>query len=223
MAESNDQWFDDFSDFPDEVFEARLRNESQIRTHLWELYTNGASYVRGSVEGLLDSIKFLYGEAVANRVRVLIERELTCGTTLREMGLCLSLHAENPWTPHGRIDLLQSLNIDIQAVLEDRPYCPDPLMEFWDFQCEQGENLEVVEVHIEAVHGILIRYDFRDLLESVRGNHATLLEAVIAILGHDKYGLYTNWRSAAREHSSSEQRTPVDWESLRGEQRENDD
>jgi hypothetical protein len=213
MAESNDEWFDDLSGFPDEVFEARLRDESRIRTHLWELYTNGASYVRGSVEGLLDSIKFLYGEAVSSRTRVLIERELTCGTTLREMGLCLSLHAENPWTPHGRIDLLQSLNINIQDVLETRDYCSNELTQFWDFQCRQDENLEVVEVHIEAVHGILIRYDFRNLLDRVRENHATLLEAVIAILGH-RYNLYPSWRTMAREPSSALPRPPVDWGSV---------
>jgi hypothetical protein len=223
MAEnSNDEWNASTASFPDYVFEARLRAEEDLRHHFWQLYTNGPAFVRSNVEILLDSIRFLYGESVSSRIRVLIERELTCGTTLREMGLCLSLHAENPWVPHGRIDLLQSLNIDIQDVLENRDYCPSVLMGFWDYQCPADENLELIHVHMETVHGILIRCDFSDLLESVRGNHATLLETVVAILGH-QYGAYANWRSAAREHSSSVQRTPVDWESLRAEQRENDD
>jgi hypothetical protein len=112
----------------------------------------------------------------------------------------------------------------LQQVLTERDYSSAILQEFWNFQGPEGDNLPLVEVHVEAVHGILIRYDFRDLLDASCttetfdpvGNHN-------CNFGHDQYGLYTNWRSAAREHSSSEQRTPVDWESLRGEQRENDD
>jgi hypothetical protein len=66
------QWDDSIASFPDELFEARLRDEENLRSHLWQLYTNGQAFVRSSVEILLDSIKFMYGEAVSGRVRVSI-------------------------------------------------------------------------------------------------------------------------------------------------------
>jgi hypothetical protein len=220
MAEnSNDPWDDDTAAFSDDVFEARLRAEEDLRRHFWQLYTNGPAFVRSSVDILLDSVKFLYGESVSNRVRVLIERELTCGTTLREMGLCLSLHAENPWVPHGRIDLLQALNINIEDVCDERDYCPSVLMEFWDYQCPEVENLEVIQVHIEAVHGILTRCHFTDLVQAVRPNHSTLLETVTSILSY-QYGTYTQWRFAARHHEST---APIDWDSVHTEQGGNGD
>jgi hypothetical protein len=66
MAEnSNDPWDADIDTFPDHLFEARLRAEENLLSHLWQLYTNGPEFVRSSVEILLDSIKFLYGESVS--------------------------------------------------------------------------------------------------------------------------------------------------------------
>jgi hypothetical protein len=219
MAEnSNDEWDSSTASFPDFVFEARLRAEEDLRNHFWQLYTNGPAFVRSSIDILLDSVKFLYGEAVSGRVRVLIARELTSETMLKEFGLCLALHAENPWVPHSRINILEVLNVDLQQVLTERDYSSAILQEFWNFQGPEGDNLPLVEVHVEAVHGIFIRCDFRDLLDRVRQNHATLLEAVIAILGH-RYNLYPSWRTMAREPSSTLPRCPVDWGSVNADPR----
>jgi hypothetical protein len=222
MAESNDEWDDSTASFPDDLFEARLRAEENLRTHLWQMYTNGEAFVRSSVEILLDSIKFLYGESVSGRIRVLLARQLTGETMLKKLGLCLALHAENPWVPNSRINLLDVLNIDLQNVTAERDYDSTVLRGSWDFQCPEADNLPLVEVHLEAVHGILIRCDFSDLLETVRRNHATLLETVTAILGH-RYGTYTQWRFAAREHTSLPQIQPVDWEAVRADLHQSDD
>jgi hypothetical protein len=82
MAEGDNSWnSDDISTMPDEIFEARLRSEARQRAYLWELYSTGAAYTRSSVEISLDHIRFLYGDAVSGRVRVLLSREMTCEST----------------------------------------------------------------------------------------------------------------------------------------------
>jgi hypothetical protein len=60
------------------------------------LYSTGAAYARSSVEILLDHIRFLYGDAVSGRVRVLLSREITCESTWADVGLCLNLYSQNP-------------------------------------------------------------------------------------------------------------------------------
>jgi hypothetical protein len=86
----------------------------------------------------------------------------------------------------------------------------------------ESDNLQLVEIHVEAVHGILTRCHFTDLLRAVRRNHATLLETVTAILGQ-RYGTYTQWRFAAREHTSMAQIQPVDWDAVRADLHRSDD
>jgi hypothetical protein len=223
MAEnSNDEWDSSTASFPDFVFEARLRAEEDLRNHFWQLYTNGPAFVRSSIDILLDSVKFLYGEAVSGRVRVLLARELTSETMLKEFGLCLALHAENPWVPHSRINILEVLNVDLQHVLTERDYDSAILQEFWNFQGPDADNLPLVEVHVEAVHGIFIRCDFTDLVQAVRQKHSTLLESIIAILSH-RYGTYTQWHFAVRHLESTAPRQPIDWGSVNAERRGNDD
>jgi hypothetical protein len=65
-----------------------------------------------------------------------------------------------------------------------------------------NENLEIVEIHLESVHGILTRCHFTDLVRAVRQEHPTLLDVVTSILGQ-RYGTYTQWRLAARQHASA--------------------
>jgi hypothetical protein len=40
----------------------------------------------------------------------------------------------------------------------------------------ENENLQLVEINVESVHGILIRCHFTDLVRAVRHEHPTLLE-----------------------------------------------
>jgi hypothetical protein len=120
-----------------------------------------------------------------------VARELTCESTLKKLGLCLRLHAENPWVPHSRIDLLHALNIDIQNVTEERDCSSTVLMELWDYQCEETENLQLVEINVENVHVILTRCHFTDLVRAVRRNHPTLLETVTAISGQRYESVHT--------------------------------
>jgi hypothetical protein len=82
-------------------------------------------------------------------------------------------------------------------------------MEIWGLSVCGNENLEIVEINIESVHGILTRCLFTDLVQAVRHEHPTLLETVTSILGQ-RYGAYTQWRLAARQHASSTIE-PVDW------------
>jgi hypothetical protein len=89
MAESDNSWNSD--EMPDEIFEARLRSEANQRSYLWELYSTGAAYTRSSVQISPDNIRFLYGDAVSGRVRVLLSREMTCESTLNEICLLSSL------------------------------------------------------------------------------------------------------------------------------------
>jgi hypothetical protein len=123
MEECDNSWDSgDISTMPDYVLEARLWSEANQRDYLWELYSTVAAYALSSGEILLDSIRILYGDAISGRVRVLLSREMACESTLNELGLCLRLNAESPWTPLGRIDLLSALNIDLQEIIEERDY-----------------------------------------------------------------------------------------------------
>jgi hypothetical protein len=118
----------------------------------------------------------LYGNSVSGRVRVALSPEITGESTWAYIGLTLNLHSQNPWTPHSRIDWLSALNVDLEQIVESRDYDSTPLMEFCDFQCVENENLQVVEINVESVHGILIRCHFTDLVRAVRHEHPTLLE-----------------------------------------------
>jgi hypothetical protein len=91
-------------------------------------------------------------------------------------------------------------------------------MEFWDFQCEENENLQLVEINVENVHGILTRCHFTDLVRAVRRNHPTLLETVTSVL-NQRYGPYTQWRLAARHHASASTIEAVDWGALTSKRR----
>jgi hypothetical protein len=152
---------------------------------------------------------------VSERVRVELSQEINWESTWANIGLTLNLHSQDPWTPHSRINLLHALNVDVEQIIDRRNYDSTPLMEFWDFQCEEEENLEVVEVNIESVHGMLTRCHFTHLIRAVRRNHPTLLETVTAILGQ-RYGIYSQWRFAARQHASAATIEPVDWGALGG-------
>jgi hypothetical protein len=223
MVESNDEWDDSIASFPDVLFESRLRAEENMRSHLWQLYTNGEAFVRSSVEILLDSIKFLYGESASGRVRALLARELTGETTLKKLGLCLQLHAENPWVPHSRIDLLGALNIDLQDIFEERDCDSTVLREFRDFQCAEPDNLPLVEIHVEVVHGILTRCHFTDLIRSHKTEPCDAVGNGNCNFGTKIWDVYTKWRIAAREHSSTFHMQPVDWETVRADLHQSDD
>jgi hypothetical protein len=125
---------------------------------------------------------------VSERLRDELSQEITWDSTWTNIGLTLNSHAEDPWTPHSRIDLLSAVNVDLAEIVEGRAYDSVPLMEIWNPECEEEENLEVVEANVENVHGILTRCEFTHLARAVRHEHPTLLETITAILGQ-RYGI----------------------------------
>jgi hypothetical protein len=73
---------------------------------------------------------------------------------------------------------------------------------------DDADNLELISVHIEAVHGLTYEYDFRALLREVESEHECLLTAVVAVL-KQRYGDHGLWRYEARLRAAA--RPPVNW------------
>jgi hypothetical protein len=105
--------------------------------------------------------------------------------------------------------LLSALNINLAEIIEERDYDSTALMEIWDFQCPENENLEIVQVYLESVHGILTRCHFTDLVQAVRRNHPTLLETVTLIL-NQRYGAY-RLNSGVLRHDNTHRRQLNRW------------
>jgi hypothetical protein len=157
MGESDDEdfWHVSISHYPDEVFEAELRHDAEQQAHLWNLLTTGKEYAQDYFEGLLANVRILYGTAVSERVREDVRREIGWASTWSCIGLTLNLHAENPRTPHSRIDILGTVNVDLSEIVEKVAYDSAPLLALWSPELEDEENLEMVSANVESVHAEL--------------------------------------------------------------------
>jgi hypothetical protein len=172
------------------------------------MYTSGPRYACACVDGLLDSIKFLYGAEVCAQTRLCLNNYLQDESTLRAIGGSWHLYS-NAELARGRIDYLGAFNIDLRAILEFIPIDCSELLTFWDLNADDADNLELIAVHIEAVHGLTNYCDLRDLRRMVESEHESLLAAVVAVL-KQHYGDYGLWRHEARRRAAM--RPPVDWD-----------
>jgi hypothetical protein len=100
-------------------------------------------------------------------------------------------------------------NVDTRSILESTPIDCSQIIRSWDWNANNVDNLELISVHVEVVHGLIYACDFRALLREVESEHRYLLDAVVAIL-KQRYGDYGHWRQAARLRSAS--RPLVDWD-----------
>jgi hypothetical protein len=202
-----DGWFGDYVASPDDVFEARLAAEELQRNRLYEMYIAGPRYVRACVDCLMDNIRFLYGAEVCAQTRLCLNNFLQDDSTLRFLGASLNLHATAE-LERSKIDILSVFNIDLRDILEAVPVDCGDLIALWDPNAHDADNLEVISIHVEAVHGLTYEYDFRALLREVGSEHECLLAAVVAIL-KQRYGDYGHWRQEARLRAAA--RPLVDW------------
>jgi hypothetical protein len=124
------------------------------------------------------------------------------------------LHSDAEWE-RSRIDFLAVFNIDLRDILEFVPIDCANIIALWDPSADDSDNLEIIAIHIEAVHGIAYWYDFRALIRVVQSQHESLLDAVVAVLKQN-YGDYGNWRREARQRAAEleSMRPPVDWDDL---------
>jgi hypothetical protein len=149
------------------------------RSSLYEMYTSGPRYASACVDGLMDSIRFLYGAEVCAQTRLCLNNYLQDESTLRAIGASWHLYS-NAELERSRIDYLGAFNIDLRDILEFVPIDCSELIAFWDLNADDADNLELIAVHIEAVHGLTYEYDFRALLREVQSQHESLLDAVVA-------------------------------------------
>jgi hypothetical protein len=199
---------------PDDVFEARLAEQDRQRNALYEIYESGPRYASTCIDILLDNIKFLYGAEVSAQVRFYLQDVLNDESALRDMGASWRLHSDAN-LEHSRIDILSIFNVDLRDVLEFVPIDCEDIVSIWDPHADDADNLEIVAIHIEAVHGIAYWYDFRALIRVVQSQHESLLDAVVSVL-KQHYGDYGHWRREARRRAAELEamQPPVDWDVL---------
>jgi hypothetical protein len=208
---SDDEWNLDFVASPDEAFEARLAEQNMQRNALYEIYVSGCRYASTCIDILLDNIKFLYGAEVSAQVRFCLQGVLSDESALRNIGTIWRLHSDAN-LEHSRFDFLAMVNIDLRDILEFIPIDCQNIILIWDPHADDADNLEIVAIHIEAVHGITYWYDFRDLIRVIQSEHVSLLDAVVSILKL-QYGDFGHWRQEARRRAAELEATqpPVDW------------
>jgi hypothetical protein len=163
----------------------------------------------------MDSIKFLYGGEVCAQVRFCLRNYLQDESALRVLGASWRLHSDVEWQ-HRRIDILGAFSVDLRDVLEFLPVDCADLIALWDPNADDADNLEIIAIHIEAVHGITYLYDFRALILVIQSQHESLLDAVVCVL-KQQYGDYEHWRREARQRAAELEsvRPPVDWDEFR--------
>jgi hypothetical protein len=209
---SDDEWNLDFVASPDEAFEARLAEQNMQRNALYEFYVSGCRYASTCIDILLDNIKFLYGAEVSAQVRFCLQGVLSDESALRDIGTIWRLHSDAN-LEHSRFDFLAMVNIDLRDILEFIPIDCQNIISIWDPHADDADNLEVVAVHIENVHGITYWYDFRDLIRVIQSEHESLLDAVVSILKL-QYGDFGHWRQEARRRAAELEalQPPVNWD-----------
>jgi hypothetical protein len=202
-----DEVFGDYVACPDDTFEAMLTAQETRKNDLYEIYTSGCRYASACLDALLDSIRLLYGEEVCAQTRFCLHNYLQDESTLQVLGaswhLCSTAELER-----SRVDYLGAFNIDLRDFLEYVPIDCSELLRFWDSNADDVENLELISVHIEAVHGLAYERDFRALLLEVESEHETLLNVVVCIL-KQHYGDYGLWRQEVRRRAAM--RPQIDW------------
>jgi hypothetical protein len=209
---SDDEWNLDFVASPDEAFEARLAEQNMQRNALYEIYVSGCRYASTCIDILLDNIKFLYGAEVSAQVRFCLQGVLSDESALRDIGTIWRLHCDAN-LEHSRFDFLAMVNIDLRDILEFIPIDCQNIILIWDPHADDADNLEVVAVHIENVHGITYWYDFRDLMRVIQSEHESSLNAVVSILKL-QYGDFGHWRQEARRRAAELEalQPPVNWD-----------
>jgi hypothetical protein len=128
-------------------------------------------------------------------------------SALRFLGASWNLHATAE-VERSQINILEVFHVDTRSILESTPIDCSELIRSWDWNADNVDNLELISVHIEAVHGLTYEYDFRALLREVESEHECLLNAVVCIL-KQQYGDYGLWRQEARRRAAA--RPPIDW------------
>jgi hypothetical protein len=211
---NHDEWLADYVPAPDDIFEARLAEQEMQRNSLYEIYTSGSPYASTCVDSLMNSIKFLYGGAVSAQVRFCLHNYLQDESALRVLGASLRLHSDAEWQ-HSRIDILAIWNVDLRDILEYVPIDCADLIALWDLNADDSDNLEIIAIHIEAVHGMTYWYDFRALIRVIQSQHESLLDAIVCVL-KQQYGDYGHWRREARQRAAELEsvRPPIDWDEL---------
>jgi hypothetical protein len=202
-----DAVFGDYIPCPDDAFERKIAEEQMQKNSLYEMYTAGSRYFRACVAGMLDNIRFLYGAEVCAQTRFYLNNSLPDESALRFLGASLNLHATAE-LERSKIDILSVFNIDLRDILESIAVDCGDLIALWDPNAHDADNLEVIFIHVEAVHGLTYEYDFRALLREVESDHGCLLDAVVSIL-KQQYGDYGLWRQAARLRAAA--RPPINW------------
>jgi hypothetical protein len=211
---NNDEWHLGFVASPDDVFEARLAEQDLQRNTLYEIYTSGSRYASTCIDILMDNIKFLYGAEVAGQVRLYLHGYLNDESALRAIGASWRLHCDAE-LEHSKFDVLAIFNVDLRDILEFVPIDCEDIVAIWDPHADDADNLEIIAIHIEAVHGIAYWYDFRALIHVIQPQHASLLDAVVCVL-KQHYGDYGHWRREARRRAAELEamQPPVDWDVL---------
>jgi hypothetical protein len=207
---NHDEWLADYVPSPDDIFEGRLAEEEMQRSNLYEIYTSGSRYASACIDGLMESIRFLYGAEVCAQARFCLHHYLQDESALRVLGASWYLHS-NAELVRSKIDILAVFNVDLRDILEVVPVDCADLIVLWDLNADDADNLEVVSLHVEAVHVLTYEYDFRALLREVQSKHASLLDAVVCVL-KQHYGDYGHWRREARLRAA--ERPPVDWDEV---------
>jgi hypothetical protein len=158
---NNDEW-SAFVTSPDDVFEARLAEQEMQRNNLYEVYMSGSRYASTCIDILMDNIKFLYGGEVCAQVRFCLHNYLQDESALRVLGASWRLHSDAN-VEHSKFDILAIWNVDLRDILEFVPIDCADLIALWDLNADDSDNLEIIAIHIEAIHGITYWYDFRAL------------------------------------------------------------
>jgi hypothetical protein len=199
--------FGDYVPCPDDAFERKIAEEEMQKDSLYQMYTGGPRYFRACADGLLDNIRFLYGAEVCAQTRLCLNNYLQDESALRFLGASLHLHTMAE-VERSQINILDVFHVDIRSILESIPIDCAELIRSWDWNSEDDDNLELISVHVETVHGLIYEYDFRALLREVESDYDCLLDAVVSIL-KQQYGDYGLWRQAARLRAAA--RPPINW------------
>jgi hypothetical protein len=130
---NHDEWLADYVPSPDDIFEARLAEEEMQRSNLYEIYTSGPRYASACIDGLMDSIRFLYGAEVCAQTRFCLHNYLQDESTLRAIGASWHLYS-NAELERSRIDILGAFNVDLRDILEFVPIDCSDLIALWDLK-----------------------------------------------------------------------------------------
>jgi hypothetical protein len=194
---------------PDDEFESMLAAHEAQKNDLFEVYTSGCRYATACIGSVLNSVRLLYGEEVRAQIRFYLHNDLQDEATLQILGASWHLCST---VQHSRIDYLGELNIDLRDFLENMSIDCSEVVRLWDPNADSADNLELISVHIETVHGLTYERDFRALLREVESDHSCLLDAVVSIL-KQQYGDFGLWRHEARRRRSAGQ-PPADWNAV---------